>query len=65
MCTSLVYEWAEWAIALTMSPEAAEAYNGQQGDVWDAHMDMLLATVGALLTWPLLDRSTPVPVPAP
>lgn len=48
-----VYEWLEWGIALTMSPEAAESYNGQQGDVWDAHADMLLATVGALLVWPL------------
>jgi len=49
MCSSLVYEWAEWAIALTLSPEGAEAYNGQQGDIWDAHMDMLLATLGALI----------------
>ena len=57
MCTSLAYEWAEWGIALMLSPDAAEAYNGQQGDVWDAHMDMLLATIGALLTWPLLDRT--------
>jgi phosphoribosylglycinamide formyltransferase-1 len=40
---------AEWAIALTLSPDQAEAYNGQQGDIWDAHMDMLLATIGALL----------------
>ena len=63
MCTSLVYEWAEWGIALMLSPEAAEAYNGQQGDPWDAHMDMLLATVGALLTWPLLDRSAPAGKP--
>ena len=53
MCASLVYEWAEWAIALMLSPEAAEAYNGQQGDPWDAHADMLLATLGALLAWPL------------
>lgn len=53
MCASLVYEWAEWAIALLLSPEAAEAYNGQQGDPWDAHADMLLATLGALLAWPL------------
>lgn len=53
MCASLVYEWAEWAIALMLSPEAAEAYNGQQGDAWDAHADMLLATLGALLAWPL------------
>jgi putative membrane protein len=54
MASSLLYEWMEWAIALLMSPAAAEAYNGQQGDVWDAHMDMLLATIGALPLWPLL-----------
>lgn len=52
MCSSLVYEWMEWAIALVLSPEAAESYNGQQGDIWDAHADMLLATLGALVAWP-------------
>jgi putative membrane protein len=57
MCSSLLYEWLEWAIALLMSPEAAESYNGQQGDVWDAHADMLLATLGALLTWPSRRRT--------
>jgi putative membrane protein len=51
MISGLIYEWLEWGVALTMSPEAAEAYNGQQGDLWDAHMDMLLATIGALMTW--------------
>ena len=56
MCSSLIYEWMEWAIALLMSPEAAEAYNGQQGDMWDAHADMLLATLGSLLLWPLARR---------
>lgn len=57
MCSSLVYEWLEWAIALLLSPEAAEAYNGQQGDSWDAHADMLLATLGSLLAWPFLRTS--------
>ncbi|MEG0194155.1 MAG: DUF2238 domain-containing protein [Stenotrophomonas sp.] len=57
MCSSLVYEWLEWGIALALSPEAAEAYNGQQGDMWDAHADMLLATLGSLLLWPLVRRS--------
>ena len=52
MCVSLLYEWLEWGIALTLDPAAAEAYNGQQGDMWDAHMDMLLATLGALAAWP-------------
>lgn len=57
MAASLVYEWLEWAIALLLSPSQAEAYNGQQGDVWDAHMDMLLATLGALACWPWIDRT--------
>jgi putative membrane protein len=48
MSSSLVYEWLEWAVALSLAPGEAEAYNGQQGDIWDAHMDMLLATIGAL-----------------
>lgn len=52
MCVSLGYEWLEWAIALSLDPAAAEAYNGQQGDMWDAHMDMLLATLGSLVAWP-------------
>jgi putative membrane protein len=60
MCSSLAYEWAEWGVALTLSPEGAEAYNGQQGDIWDAHMDMLLAAIGALLALaPALARKEP------
>lgn len=49
MSTSLLYELFEWAIATTLSPEAAEAYNGQQGDMWDAHKDMALALVGGVV----------------
>ena len=49
MATSLIYEWVEWLIAIQLSPEDAENYNGQQGDIWDAHMDMLLATLGAMI----------------
>ena len=49
MSTSLRYELFEWGLALTMSPEAAEAYNGQQGDIWDAHQDMALALFGGLI----------------
>ena len=48
--TSLVYEWIEWWIAIGLSPEEAENYNGQQGDIWDAHKDILLATIGAIIT---------------
>lgn len=47
--TGALYELFEWAIALTLAPDAAEAYNGQQGDVWDAHQDMALALLGGAL----------------
>ncbi len=49
MSTSLLYELLEWGVAITLSPEAAEAYNGQQGDIWDAHQDMALALLGGLI----------------
>jgi len=49
MSTSLLYELFEWGIATTLSPEAAEAYNGQQGDMWDAHQDMALALIGGII----------------
>lgn len=51
MATSLLYEWLEWLIAVMLSPEQAEAYNGQQGDIWDAHKDMLLALMGSVLAY--------------
>lgn len=54
MASSVFYEWIEWWIALGLSPESAENYNGQQGDIWDAHQDMLIATLGAILTGLLL-----------
>ncbi|GAA2648337.1 DUF2238 domain-containing protein [Paractinoplanes durhamensis] len=50
LSTSALYELFEWAIAMTLAPGAAEAYNGQQGDMWDAHKDMAIATLGALIS---------------
>lgn len=50
LATSAAYELLEWAIAMTLAPEVAEAYNGQQGDMWDAHADMAIAALGALIT---------------
>lgn len=47
---SKVYELAEWLIAVALSPEQAEAYNGQQGDMFDAQKDMGLAFLGSLLS---------------
>ena len=44
---SMLYELFEWGLALALSPESADAYNGQQGDMWDAQKDMSLALLGA------------------
>ena len=45
---SALYEIFEWGLTLIMAGEGADAYNGQQGDMWDAQKDMALAFVGAL-----------------
>lgn len=44
-----LYEVSEWLAAIVMSPDMAENYNGQQGDVWDPQKDMALAFLGNLL----------------
>lgn len=46
---SMIYELFEWQLAVFMSPEDAEYYNGQQGDAWDAQKDMALAMLGSTL----------------
>lgn len=42
------YEIFEWQLALFMDPADAEAYNGQQGDIFDAQKDMALAALGGV-----------------
>ena len=54
LASSAVYEIFEWSLAVIMSPGAAEAYNGQQGDAFDAQKDMAMAFVGALLAVPFV-----------
>ena len=49
MSTSMLYELVEWAAAEFFGGELGQAYLGTQGDVWDAHKDMALASLGALL----------------
>jgi len=49
MSTSMLYELIEWAAALVVGGELGAAYLGTQGDVWDAHKDMALASLGALI----------------
>jgi putative membrane protein len=49
MSTSMIYELIEWLAAEAFGGELGQAYLGTQGDVWDAHKDMALASLGALL----------------
>ena len=46
---SVVYEIIEWIVAAMVSPEAAMAYLGTQGDAFDAQKDSLLAIAGAFI----------------
>jgi putative membrane protein len=54
---SMVYELFEWMLAVLLSPESADAYNGQQGDMWDAQKDMSFALAGATIAVLLLLRA--------
>ncbi|TWT76732.1 Inner membrane protein YjdF [Planctomycetes bacterium CA13] len=53
-----VYEILEWQIAVAFSPQQAEAYNGQQGDVWDPQKDLALAWIGAAISAGLVFRKS-------
>ena len=50
MSFSMLYELIEWGAAARFGGDLGQAYLGTQGDEWDAHRDMALATVGALIT---------------
>lgn len=50
LATSALYEIAEWLVAITMAPDWADSYLGQQGDAWDAIKDMALAGAGAIVS---------------
>lgn len=50
MSFSMVYELIEWAAAIILGGELGQAFLGSQGDVWDAHKDMALASAGAAIS---------------
>lgn len=52
---SATYEFTEWWAALA-GGEAADAFLGTQGDVWDTQWDMFLAGCGAIAAQVLLGR---------
>lgn len=49
MFFSTTYEMVEWIAALFVSPKAAYAYLGAQGDFFDAQKDESLSLIGALI----------------
>jgi putative membrane protein len=49
MSTSMLFEIMEWAVVAVFGGESGQAYLGTQGDEWDAHKDMALAGLGALI----------------
>lgn len=49
MSTSMLFELFEWMAAEIFGGELGVAYLGTQGDIWDAHKDMALASLGALV----------------
>ena len=49
MSTSMIFELFEWGAAEFFGGDLGMAYLGTQGDVWDAHKDMALASLGALV----------------
>lgn len=49
LALSCLYEIFEWLLTIVAAGDAADRYNGQQGDIWDAQKDMALATLGAIM----------------
>lgn len=49
LSTSALFELIEWVAAELLGGDLGAAYLGTQGDIWDAHKDMALASLGAVL----------------
>jgi len=54
LATSAAYEIIEWLVAVIFTPEWADSFIGQQGDIFDGQKDTALATAGAVLSIVLL-----------
>jgi putative membrane protein len=49
LSTSALFELVEWGVAVSVADGLGAAYLGTQGDIWDAHKDMALASLGACI----------------
>ncbi|HLG24350.1 MAG TPA: DUF2238 domain-containing protein [Candidatus Nanoarchaeia archaeon] len=50
MAFSMIYELIEWFVAIHFGGDLGMTYLGTQGDEWDAHKDMALATLGSIIS---------------
>ncbi len=55
LALSAFYELIEWWVAL-LSKEAADAFLGTQGYIWDTQSDIFFALIGALCAWGTLTK---------
>ena len=47
--SSMLFELLEWTTSVVFGGDLGQAYLGTQGDPWDAHKDMALASLGAVV----------------
>lgn len=57
MSSSMIFELFEWLAVILFAGDLGIAFLGTQGDIWDAHKDMLLASLGAFIAmWLMILR---------
>jgi putative membrane protein len=68
LAIAAVWEFVEWGATYVFAADVGQAFLGSQGDVWDAHWDMLLGLIGGAagfhLLGPIHDRSMARVVPS-
>lgn len=62
MSHALIYELVEWAAATAFGGDLGQEYLGTQGDAWDAQQDMLLASLGSIVSMLFLGVTRRLPV---
>ena len=60
MSTSMMFELFEWGAAEAFGGDLGMAFLGTQGDMWDAHKDMALASLVALIAMSVTASSMPI-----
>jgi len=56
LAISALYEFLEWFVSVATG-EAGDSFLGTQGDIWDTQSDMLIATIGAIISLVLLSKT--------